>query len=557
MSFKRMRIASLASLALLVAFAAAALAQEPAKKAAKKSAAKKEMAGPTKDPNPNGKYGGTLRVMLRENWASLSPQEGSTISDVWPASPIFNNLVVYDPFRPEEDGDHLVGDLAESWAWSDGGKKLTFKLHRGVTWHDGKPFTANDVKFTFDVARNASDKRFKLNPRKDWWNNIQEIATNGDYEVTFALKQPQPSLLAFFATGYTPVYPAHIEPQEIRLKPVGTGPFILKEAKPDAQVVLEKNPNYFVKGRPYLDGIVYTVITARPSRIAALQAHQLDAAFPGETNKQARDQLVAAKAPLIFKQVAQNVTDNILLNHKKPPFDNPKLRLAINLALDRAEMIKVVHQGAALAGGANLPAPYSKWGLSKAQLAKLPGYGDPVKNKEQAKKILAELGYGPGNPLKVTVSTRAIDIYIDTAVWVIAQLKQVGIEGKLEQYETGVWHPKVARREFEIGTNLTGVSTDDPDSNYFENYSCGSPRNYTDYCNPEVDKKMKLASEETNPAKRLKMIQELDVQLQMESARPILAHRVDFFSYWPNVKNLVPHHNVYNYGRMQNVWLDK
>ena len=551
-----LRLRALLVLALVIAFALPALGQQT-KKAAKKAAPKKEMAGPAAEPDPNGKHGGILRGVLRESWSSLSPQEASTVADTWPVAPLFNNLVIYDPFRPVEDADHVIGELAESWAWSDAGKKLTFKLRHGVTWHDGKPFTANDVKFTFDVARGASDKRFKLNPRKDWWENVQEISTNGDYEVAFVLKQPQPSLISFLANGYTPVYPAHVDPQEIRLKPVGTGPFMLKEAKPDERIEMVKNPNYFIKGRPYLDGIVYTVIKSRPSRIAAMQANQVDIFFPQEGNAAMHDQVSKSNPQIVFKLVAQNVSDNILLNHKKPPFDNPKLRLAVNLALDRAAMIKSVHQGAAIAGAANLPPPYGKWGLAKADLAKLPGYGDSARNKAEAKKLLAELGYGPNNPLKVTVSTRAVDIYIDTAVWVIDQLKQVGIEGKLEQYETGVWHPKVTRREFEIGTNLTGVAVDDADGNYFENYACGSPRNYTDYCNPEVDKKMKLASAESDPAKRLKMIRDIDVQLQTEGARPILAQRVDYYSYWPYVKNLVPHHNIYNWGRMQNVWLDK
>jgi peptide/nickel transport system substrate-binding protein len=557
MSFKSLRIAWIACLALLIAFAGTALAQEPAKKAAKKAAPKKEMAGPTQVPFPNGKHGGVLRALLRENWPSLSPQEESTISTTWPAAPMFNNLLVYDPFRPAEDGDHLVGDLAESWAWSDGNKKLTFKLHRGVKWHDGKPFTANDVKFTFDVARGVSDKRFKLNPRKDWWANVQEIATNGDYEVSFILKAPQPSLLAYLANGYTPVYPGHLDPQQMRTQPVGTGPFKLKEAKPDEQLVLEKNPDYFVKDRPYLDGIVFTVIRERASRVAAMQANQLDIFFPGEGNLQMRDQLKTGAPQVVFHQVAQGVTDNILLNVEKPPFNNPKLRLAVNLALDRAAMIKSIHQGAALQGGANIPPPYGKWGLVEKDLVKMPGYGDPAKNKAEAKRLLAEAGYSPSNPLKVAVATRAIQVYVDTAVWVIDQLKQVGIEGTLEQFETGVWHPKMTRGEYEIAMNLTGVAVDDPDGNFFENYTCASPRTFHSYCNKDLELVMAQASAEANPAKRLRLVRDIDKRLQMEGARPILAHRQDFFSYWPYVKNLVPHHNIYNYGRMQEVWLDK
>jgi peptide/nickel transport system substrate-binding protein len=548
-------IRSVLVLALLAgAWVTPGWAQQP--KAGKAAAAVKA----TPAPNPNGKHGGILRVVLRENWPSLSPHEEGTISTVWPVAPMYNNLVVYDPFRQAEDGDHIVGDLADSWAWSDAGKKLTFKLRRGVKWHDGQPFTSKDVKHTWDVAREAPEaagKRFRLNPRKLWWENIRDITVNGDYEVSFLLKNPQPSLLSFLANGYTPVYPAHVIPQDLRAKSVGTGPFKLKEAKPDEQLVLEKNPDYFVKGRPYLDGIVYSVIRAHPSRMAALQAGQVDVYFPGETSAATRDQLKLGNANLVFHAVAQGVTDNILLNHTKPPFNNPKLRRAVDLAMDRAEMIKVIHRGAAIPGAANLPAPYGKWGLGQKDLVKLPGYGDPEANKAEAKKILAELGYGPSNPLKVVVSTRAIDIYINTAVWVIDQLGKVGIEGKLEQFETGVWHPKATRREFEIGTNLTGVAVDDPDGNFFENYTCTSSRNYPGYCNKDVEALMQKASVELNAKKRLDLVHQIDRQLQMDGARPILAHRMDFFVHWPYVKNLVPHHNIYNWGRMQEVWLDK
>ncbi|HEX7926764.1 MAG TPA: ABC transporter substrate-binding protein [bacterium] len=512
---------------------------------------------PLPPPYPNGKSGGVLQAMTRENPPSLSPQEESTISTVWLAMPIFNNLMLYEPYRQTEDSQYVVGELAESWAWSDGGKRLTFKLRRGVKWHDGKPFTAADVKFTLDVARGTSDKRFKLNPRKLWWDNIRDIVTTGDYEVALVLTRPQPSLIAYLANGYTPIYPAHLDPGEMRTRPVGTGPFKLKEFKPDERLVLERNPDYFVKGRPYLDGIVYTVIRSRPSRIAALQAGQVYVSFPNDGTIAARDQLKAAAPGIVVHEVAAGVQENVLLNLKKPPFDNPKIALAVSLALDRPALIRSVHQGAGVLGAANLPPPFGPWGIAAKDLAKLPGYGDAAANKERARKLLAEAGYGPGKPLKVSVGTRAVENYVEMAVWVIDQLRQVGIEGVLEQFETGVWHPKVTRREFQLGTNLTGVAVDDPDGNFFENYSCESSRNYTGYCNPQVEEMMNRQSAELNPAKRLALVQEIDRRLQMESARPILLHRMDYFMHWPFVKNLVPHHNIYSYGRMQDVWLDK
>jgi peptide/nickel transport system substrate-binding protein len=318
-----------------------------------------------------------------------------------------------------------------------------------------------------------------------------------------------------------------------------------------------KNPNYFVKGRPYLDGITYIIIRSRPSRTAALQAGQVDVAFTGETTPAVHAALKGAVPQMVFQLVGSQVSDNIVVNTKKAPFDNVKVRQAINLSLDRPAMIKSVHQGAMVPGGANQPPPYGVWGLPESELNKLPGYGDADKNKAAARKLLGELGYTSARPLKVTVSTRAIAIYVDTATWVLDQLKQVGIDSTLEQVETGNWHAKVARRDFDLAVNLTGVGPDDPDANFYENYACGSQRNYSDYCSEEVMGMIDRASAETDGKKRIALVREIDKRLQMEVARPILGYRLDSFAHWPHVRNLVAHHSIYNWHRYQEVWLDK
>jgi peptide/nickel transport system substrate-binding protein len=371
------------------------------------------------------------------------------------------------------------------------------------------------------------------------------------------MKRPQPGFISILATGYSPVYPAHVDPQELRQREVGTGPFMAKDIKPDEELYMVRNPNYFVKGRPYLDGIRFIVIRSRPTRFTALSAGQLDISMPGESPGTIRDQMKASSPQLIMTEVTSGVQANILFNTKKPPFDNLKVRQAVNLAMNRPDLVKTVYQGALLGGGAMLPPPYGDWGLPKSELNKLPGWGDPAKDKAAARKLLAEAGYGPSNPLKVPVSTRAIDVYVDVAIWMIDQLKQVGIEGTLQQFETGVWQPMMQRREFVIATNLTGVGVEDPDANLYENYACGSTRNYTDYCSKEVEAMIDQESAETNHAKRLDLVRQIDRRLQNEGARPILGHILDYFMMWPYVKGLPAHNNIYTYGRLQDVWLDK
>ena len=503
------------------------------------------------------KYGGVLRGVLTETWPSLSMHEDASVSTIWPAIPMYNNLIVYDPAVKVNGQAKLSGELADSWAWTEGGKRLTFKLKHGVTWHDGKPFTSADVKYTFDLVRDLPTKRLKLNPRKLWYENVKEVTANGDYEVSFHLKNPQPGLLNLLASAYALIYPAHVDPAELRTRAVGTGPFVLKEAIPDTRIVMTRNPSYFVKGRPYLDGLSYTVIKSRPARIAALQSGQIDMTFPTDTSVAIRDTVKASNPDMTIVEIPQGLQDNVLVNTRRPPFDNVKVRRAVAYALDRHSMIKSIHQGAAILGGAMLPPPFGQWGLTESELKTLPGYGEGAKDKAEARRLLAEAGYGPGHPLNVTVSTRTQDIYVDIATWGVSELKAVGIEATLEQVESVQWFARLARRDFQIAINVTRVAADDPDANLAENYSCGSQRNYTDYCSKEMEAKFDQASRETNPARRLELVREIDRLLQNDVARPILAHRLDIQMYWPYVKGIVPHYNLNSYGRMQNVWLDR
>ncbi|MEK7714336.1 MAG: peptide ABC transporter substrate-binding protein, partial [candidate division NC10 bacterium] len=162
------------------------------------------------------------------------------------------------------------------------------------------------------------------------------------------------------------------------------------------------------------------------------------------------------------------------------------------------------------------------------------------------------------HPLKLTVSTRAIALYVDTASWMVDQLQQVGIDATLEQIETGVWHPKMTRLEYQVALNLTGLGIDDPDANFFENFKCGSPRNYSGYCSEEIDRLVAEQSQVLDRAKRAKLVHEIDRKLQLDGARPILGWSRQYSLHWPHVKNWVQHNNsIYNQSRMQDVWLDK
>jgi peptide/nickel transport system substrate-binding protein len=504
------------------------------------------------------KYGGVLVTAPLSAPPSLSPHEEATIATLAIAAPCFNNLVTFDPLKSREALDTIVGDLAERWSWQDGGRTLTFALRKAVKWHDGRPFTSRDVKYTFDMVREAPEAttRLRLNPRQDWWANLEAIETPDAQTVVFRLKRPQPSLLMMLASDYSPVYPAHVPVKEFRTKCIGTGPFRLKEYRPGDMVLLEKNPDYFISGRPYLDGIKFIIIQERSTQIAALQAGQIDLSPPGWSRVNA-EQAKQSVPKLVVIDTSSNVSDNVLVNFKRAPFTDLRVRRAVNLALDRKAYVQGPRQGSAVVGGAMLARPQGVWGLPTEELATLPGSGDPVKQREEAKKLLNEAGFGAGNPLKVTVSTRAVATYTDVASWMVDQLKQVGIQAALEQVESALWFSKMTRRDYQVALNLTGAGVDDPDANFYQNYKCGSPRNYSDYCSEEIDRLIDEQSQMLDSTRRLQLVNEIDRKLQLDGARPILGWSTRYIVAWPFIKNLVPHQSLHSNNRMQEVWLDK
>src|SRR6516162_10967168 len=346
------------------------------------------------------KSGGILKMPDFASPASMSIHEEVTRAAVTVLMPVFNNLVLFDQHKERNTIDTIVPDLAESWAWSEDGKELTFKLRHAVKWHDGKPFTAADVKCTWDLLQGKTQEKLRLNPRKAWYRNLDEVTPKGDDEVTFHLKRPQPYLLVLLASGVSPVYPCHVSPAQMRQHPIGTGPFTFVEYKPNESIKLTRNPDYWKPGRPYLDGIEYTIIRNASTWILALGAHQFDRTGPGFVPISLLKE-VQSQAPQISCEIASwNTSRTAIINRAVPPFDNPELRRAIMLALDRKAFIDIIGEGQGEIGATMQPPPNGVWGMPAEMLRTLPGYDPDIgKNREQARQIMRKLGYGPDKRL--------------------------------------------------------------------------------------------------------------------------------------------------------------
>src|ERR1700736_3504432 len=272
------------------------------------------------------KPGGILKLSHFDSPASMSILEESTRAALQPSMGIFNNLVMYKQDVPQTSLASVVPDLATGWSWNEDGTELTFPLRQGIKWHDGKPFTANDVKCTWDLISGKASDKLRVNPRKSWYRSLEQVTTNGDYEVTFHLKQPQPAFLTHLASGYSPIYPCHVPARDMRQHPIGTGPFSFVAFKPNEYIKVTRNPDYWKRGRPYLDGIEYTIIKNLSTAVLAFVSGKLDMTF--------RYSLTVPLFKDVQSQVPQAICEltpdgginrNLIVNRDVPPFNNTDL----------------------------------------------------------------------------------------------------------------------------------------------------------------------------------------------------------------------------------------
>jgi peptide/nickel transport system substrate-binding protein len=505
------------------------------------------------------KPGGILRMYMPDSPVSMSTLEEVLPLTQRPMMGVFNNLVIFDQHVKQNSLQSIVPDLATGWSWSEDGTALTFPLRQGVRWHDGKPFTAKDVQCTWDLLLEKSSDKLRVNPRKFTYRNLDRVSTNGDYEVTFHLRRPQPAFLMLLADGFSAIYPCHVPARDMRSHPIGTGPFKFVEYKPNESIRVTRHVDYWKKDRPYLDGIEYTIIRDRMTATLAFASGKVDMTFPHFLQvplvKDVRSRMPDAMCELTPEG---GVNRHLLINRDKPPFDNSDLRRAMALTLDRKAFIDILTEGQGDIGGVLQPSPGGLWGMPPDLLKELPGYDPDVqKNRSRAREILEKLGYGPDKRLKIKVSTRELPLFRDPAVILIDQLKEAYFDGELETIETTSYYPKIRRKDFTVGLNLQ-TSGPDPDQILDPFYGCGSSLNWDGYCNPEVDKLIERQSIEGDPERRKQLLWAIERKLAEDGARPIIFYSRGGTCWQPYVKGLtIMVNSLFNGSRWEDVWLDK
>jgi len=218
----------------------------------------------------------------------------------------------------------------------------------------------------------ASEK-LRIIPRKAWYRNLDGVAADSDYEVTFRLKRPQPSFIALLASGFSPVYPCHVPPRDMRTHPIGTGPFKFVEFKPNEVIRVTRNPDYWKEGRPYLDGIEYKIIKNPSTGILSFVAGQVDMTSPYFLQAPLLKDVQSQDPQATCVLVPSNVNRNVMMNRETPLFGNPELRRAVALTIDRKAFVDTLTLGKGDFGGAMLPPPEGVWGMPPEMLKALPG----------------------------------------------------------------------------------------------------------------------------------------------------------------------------------------
>ncbi|MBI2888213.1 MAG: ABC transporter substrate-binding protein [Chloroflexi bacterium] len=531
----RVAAGALAAMGLAVAVACAPAAQ-PAADAGKPAAP------------AQAKYGGVLTWATTDDPPSFDLSRESTTGMQAPTAPNYDYLVMFDP----KDNTKVVGDLAEKWELSPDGKTYTFHLIKGVKYHNGNPFTSADVKFSLERVK--SPPKGAPSPRQGTLDAVERIETPDDATVRVVLKRPTPSLLMNLSQGWFAMFDKELADQKTdevyRKEVMGTGPFKFKEYIRGTSIELVKNPDYWVKGRPYLDGYKFFIIPDRGTRLAAFRTGQI-LIYPldAEEAKQIEAEL---PGKVTVQRMGGYSFQSVNVNAHRKPFDDPRVRQALSLAIDREAAIKVLYKSDGDTGG-YLPAT-GQWALSREEIVKIPGYGrDKAADIARAKQLLAEAGVPEGFKMRIHTRKGSDDL----SIFLKDQWGKVGLIGELLIQDSTTAYDTLNKRDFELYPWGQGVPIDDPDAIYSEHISCEAPRNYGGLCDREMEALFQKQSETVDVAERKKLVQEMERKALLLNGKLSLGwSRVNFGS-WNTVKDFVKHPGTYSNQKMRDVWLDQ
>jgi ABC-type transport system substrate-binding protein len=510
-------------------------------------------------PEPNPKRGGVLRYGITSRPPHFDVHQSGTINSLGCQGCMFDNLVRRDP---RDSGKTIIPDLAHSWQISKDGKTYTFFLRKDVQFHDGAEFTADDVKATYDRIRKPPTG-ISI-PRSILFSSVSEINVRDKHTIEFKLSEPRPAnfIMSGFASGWNVIFRKKtLEDNQYNLRRVvdipGTGPFKSKRRVENEVWVMERNPSYWNKGLPYLDGLeFYHGLPFSPELGSAVLSGRTDYAriVDPVTSRKAKE--TPGMSSLNYYQ---SVIQGVWPNAKKKPFDDPRVRRAVHLVFERAVLVDVVKDVAPMLVGGFIY-PFSEWATPIDQLVKRPGYqGDNAAAVKEAKALMAAAGHANG--IKgLDFLVRDVATFKLWAQAIQAMLQQaLNVECKLRTVVESVWFDDIKSGNFDMAIGAVVSTLLDP-SDYFNAwYRKDGPQNYSGWSNAEFDSLLKQIDGEVDTAKRLALVRQTEVIMEKEVPMfPICWEKINDVWY-----NYVKGHNpkdyfgIYDVVRMDTMWLDK
>ena len=496
--------------------------------------------------------GGILLAVIGAEPPSLDPHQESTFANIQLVAPCYSLLLQFDPY----DFSKIIGDVATDWKIAPDGRTYTFKIRPGIRFHDGSVMTSADVKASYDKI--IFPPEGVRSTRKTSYSAVERVEAPDPGTVVFRLKFPSAALLVNLASPWNVIYPKQYldkDPNYFKTHVVGSGPFKFKSYTHGSTFEGERNPDYFIKGRPYLDGYRFFISTETSVRAAAIRSGRAYVEFrnlPGPDAEAIKKQL---GDKVVVQETGMSSSWGIAVNHTVKPFTDVRVRKALTLAIDRYTAGRVLFpiNGLKLVGGSLRPG--SEFALPEAELVKLPGFGkDAEKNRTEARRLLAEAGYPNG--FKVVLKNRNIRLpFQDWGVFAIQEWRKIGVEAEHRPLETAAWFADGQDTgHFELIVSSPSTFMDDPDV-WLNRYTTGDTENWGRFSDPRLDDLYARQARSLDPAERKKLVMEME-RIVLENAHYIPGlWWTRNVVHWAKMKNYVAPPNQFSNQKLQDVWL--
>ncbi|HSB61383.1 MAG TPA: ABC transporter substrate-binding protein [Vicinamibacteria bacterium] len=501
------------------------------------------------------KTGGELVFAVPSEPPSYDGHREETFGVIHPIAPHYSTLLKVDPTDPS--GTKPVGDLAESWTVAPGGLAYTFKLRRGVKFHDGSELTSRDVKASYDKI--IFPPAGISSSRKGQYRAVEVVEAPDPTTVRFRLKWAESSFLLGLASPWNFIYKADILAKDLHWYEkniMGTGPFTFVEHVKGSHWVGRKNLDYWDQGKPYLDGYRALFMPAQSANVAAIRGERAHIQFRSFSPAE-RDSVVKALGSKIVVQ--ESPWDCILMvaiNHEKKPFDDRRIRRALTLALDRYQGSQALSKIAIVKEVAGVQVPGTPYATPPADLEKLAGYGRDINAaRAEARRLLKEAG---AENLQFIFTNRGTSMpYEPLAIWLIDQWQQIGVHVQQVVVEPAAYYTPLRAGDFQVAMDFQCGFIVEPDLDLYKFISTDkNPANYGRYTDRTLDELFEKQARASNPEERKALIRQFEKRLLDEEAHYLLTlqwRRIVPHSAKVKGWQITPSHYLNN--QLDTVWL--